>query len=75
MGFAVPIIELPRKDDGGSPAGVNEPEDDGGGPAGVVEGFEAPKENKLLPLLDFFSGVAGGLEEYGTWKPDIVELR
>jgi hypothetical protein len=42
---------------------VNDPVDDGGGPAGVVEGFEAPKENRLLPLLDLLSGVAGGLEE------------
>lgn len=52
---------------------MNDPEDDGGGPAGVVEGFEAPKENTLLPLFDLLSGVEGGLDEYGTWKPDMVE--
>jgi hypothetical protein len=60
-------MELPRNDDGGGPAGVNDPDDDGGGgPAGVVEGFEAPNENRLLPLFDFLSGVNGGLEEKGT---------
>lgn len=58
------IIELPKADDGGGPAGVNDPVDDGGGPAGVVEGF-APNEKALV---DFLSGVEGaGLEEYGTW--------
>jgi hypothetical protein len=41
---------------------VNDPVDEGGGPAGVVEGFEAPNK-PLLPLFDFLSGVAGGLEE------------
>ena len=41
-GLLLPIIELPRKEDGGGPAGVNEPPEEGGGPAGVVEGFEAP---------------------------------
>jgi len=59
-------MELPRNDVGGGPAGVNDPADEGGGPAGVVDGF-APNE-KVLPLLDFLSGVDGGLEEYGTWK-------
>lgn len=67
-----PNIELPKTDEGGGPAGVNEPVDDGGGPAGVVEGFVAPKE-KLWP--DLLSGVdggdGGGLEENGTWKPDM----
>ncbi len=59
--------ELPKRDVGGGPAGVNDLAEDGGGPAGVVEGlFEAPGEKRLL---DFFSGVDGvGLEEYGTWK-------
>lgn len=42
---------------------MNVPVDEGGGPAGVVEGFEAPNENRLLPLLGLLSGVAGGLEE------------
>lgn len=45
---------------------MNEPFDDGGGPAGVVEGFETPNAKAPLPLLDFLSGVDGGLEEYGT---------
>jgi hypothetical protein len=75
MGFEFPKIELPRTDEGGGPAGVNDPEDEGGGPAGVVDGFEAAKENKLLSLFDLLSGVDGsGLEEKGTWKPDIVEV-
>lgn len=74
MEFALPKSELPRNDDGGGPAGVKDPEDDGGGPAGVVEGFEAPKEKILLPLFDFLSGVAGGLEENGTWKPDMTDI-
>lgn len=56
-------IELPKKDDGGGPAGVKEPADEGGGPAGVVDGFEAAKEKPLLPLLDRLSGVDGGLDE------------
>jgi hypothetical protein len=67
IGFVLPSIELPKKDEGGGPAGVKDPDDEGGGgPAGVVEGFEAPKENGLLPFFEFFSGVAGGLEENGT---------
>jgi hypothetical protein len=46
---------------------VNDAAEEGGGPAGVVEGlFEAPNEKALW--LDFLSGVAGGLEESGTWK-------
>jgi hypothetical protein len=59
--------ELPKRDAGGGPVGVNDLAEDGGGPAGVVEGLlEAPKEKRLL---DLFSGVDGvGLEEYGTWK-------
>jgi len=40
-------MELLITEDGGSPAGVNDPPDEGGGPAGVVEGFEAPKANWL----------------------------
>jgi hypothetical protein len=41
-GFPVLRVELPRNDEGGSPAGVKDlAEDGGGGPAGVVEGFEA----------------------------------
>ena len=63
-GLAVPIIELPRNDDGGGPAGVNDPDEEGGGPAGVVEGFEAPNEKRFFPLLDLWAGVEGGLEEY-----------
>jgi hypothetical protein len=64
-------LELSKTDEGGGPAGVNEPADDGGGPAGVVEGFEVPKENSLEPSLDLLSGVDGGLEDDGNWKPDI----
>lgn len=76
MGFELPIMELPRKDEGGGPAGVNDPDEEGGGgPAGVVEGFEAPKEKGLLPFFDFLSGVAGGLDENGTWKPDMAQSR
>ena len=60
-GLLVPSIELPRIEDGGGPAGVKDPAEEGGGPAGVVEGFETP--NIFLPLLDFLSGVDGGLEE------------
>jgi hypothetical protein len=63
IGLPVPIIELPRKNEGGGPAGVNDPVEEGGGPAGVVEGFDAPNEKLLLPLFDLLSGVAGGLEE------------
>ena len=51
---------------------MNDPEEEGGGPAGVVEGFEVPKENILLPLSDCLPGVEGGVEEYGTWKPDMM---
>ena len=62
-------------DEGGGPAGVNEPADEGGGPAGVVERFEAPNENCLAPSLFLLSGVAGGgLDENGTWKPDILSM-
>ena len=32
--------ELPKTEEGGGSAGVNDPTEDGGGPAGVVEGFE-----------------------------------
>ena len=67
-------MELPSIDEGGGPAGVNEPADEGGGPAGVVEGLEAPKENCLAPSWLLLSGVDGGLEENGTWKPDIMRL-
>jgi hypothetical protein len=59
----LPIIELPRKDEGSGSVGVNDPVDEGGGPAGVVEGFEAPNGKLLLPLFDLLSGVEGGLEE------------
>lgn len=61
-------MELPKYEEGGGPAGVNDPFDEGGGPAGVVEGFDAPNGKLLLPLFDLLSGVDGGLEEYGTWK-------
>jgi hypothetical protein len=72
MSYCESILELPRKDEGGGPAGVNDPaEDGGGGPAGVVEGFESPKEN-CLP--SFRSGVDGGLDEVGNWKPDILQF-
>jgi hypothetical protein len=68
IGFALLKVELPRKDEGGGPAGVNDFAEDGGGPAGVVEGFEAAKEKMLLPWPDRLSGVDGaGLEEIGTW--------
>lgn len=63
MAFVPPSVELPKMDEGGGPAGVYEPAEDGGGPAGVVEGFVAPNEKGLL---DFLSGVAGGLEEKGA---------
>jgi hypothetical protein len=60
-----PNCELPKTEDGGGPTGVNDKWcDDGGGPAGVVEGLD----EKLRRL----SGVAGGLEEIGTAKPDIA---
>jgi hypothetical protein len=62
-------------DEGGGPAGVNDPADEGGGPAGVVEGLEAPKENWFAPFLFLLSGVdGGGLDENGTWKPDIFNM-
>lgn len=65
-GFEEPIIELPRNEEGGGPAGVKVPADDGGRPAGVFEGL-APKLNVLsAPFLDRLSGVEGGLEENGT---------
>jgi len=51
---------------------VNEPADDGGGPAGVVEGLDTPKECCLVLSLELLSGVDGGLEDNGTWKPDIL---
>lgn len=61
------IVELPRNDDGGGPAGVKEPaEEGGGGPAGVVEPLESPK-NCLEPFCDLF-GVDGELDEYGAWN-------
>lgn len=44
---------------------MKEPDDDGGGPAGVVEGLDT--KLRRLP-----SGVAGGLEDNGTAKPDIL---
>jgi len=69
------IIELPRTDEGGGPAGVKEPADEGRGPAGVVEGLDAPKENCPAPFLVRRSGVDGrGLDENGTWKLDIVGI-
>jgi hypothetical protein len=66
-----PNRELPNTDEGGGPAGVKEPADDGGGPAGVVEGLDTPKGNCLAPSLELLSGVDGGLEDSGTWNPDI----
>lgn len=65
-GGVLPSIELPKKDDGGGPAGVNDADEEGGGPAGVVEGFVVPNLNGPFPLLALFSGVDGGLEEKGT---------
>jgi hypothetical protein len=62
IGFEPPIIELPRKELGGGPCGVNEAADEGGGPAGVVDGFDCAKIFGL-PLLDLRSGVDGGLDE------------
>lgn len=70
-GFAVLITELPRYEDGGGPAGVKDADDEGGGPAGVVEACAA-KEKTLSPWPDRLSGVDGGLEEKGTWKPDMA---
>ena len=65
------IVELPRKEEGGGPAGVKEPADDGGGgPAGVVEPCESPKRF-LESCCDRF-GVDGGLEEYGAWKLIVI---
>lgn len=58
----MPSFELPKKDCGGCPAGVKDLAEEGGGPAGVVEGFESLKI-LFLPLLEFRSGVDGGLEE------------
>lgn len=56
--------ELPSTEDGGGPAGVNEPaEEGGGGPAGVVDGSVPPKK-LLVPPPGRLSGVEGGLEEY-----------
>jgi len=55
-------MELPRYDDGGGPAGVEDSADDeGGGPAGVVEEVSS----KLYDLaLRGLSGVEGcGLDE------------
>src|ERR1700694_1295814 len=66
--------ELPKTDEGGGPAGVKEPADDGGGPAGVVEGLDAPKEYCLAPAVELLPGVEGGLEDKGTWTPDIFGL-
>lgn len=74
IGLVVLNAELPN-DEGGCPAGVNDLDEDGGGPAGVVEGFEAAKEKTLPPWPDRLSGVNGaGLEEKGTWKPDIADV-
>lgn len=67
-----PNRELPKTDEGGGPAGVNEPADDGGGPAGVVEGLDAPKGNCVTLSLELLLGVDGGLEDNGTWNPDIL---
>ena len=51
------MMELPRYDSDGAPAGVNDAaEDGGGGPAGVVEGL-APKLKP--PRCGVFSGVEG----------------
>lgn len=55
-------------EEGGGPAGVNEPLDEGGGPAGVVEGIDAPNEKPLPAWFDLLSGVDGGLDENGTSK-------
>lgn len=51
---------------------MKEPAEEGGGPAGVVDGLEAPKEYCFEPSFDRLSGVDGGLEEKGTWKPDMA---
>lgn len=66
--------ELPNTDEGGGPAGVNEPADEGGGPAGVVVGLVARFMNEFpkLPLRVRRSGVEGVLEDNGTVQPDIV---
>lgn len=63
--------------DGGGPAGVKDAAEFGGGPAGVVDGFSAMSEKIDVPrkYCDFESGVAGGLEENGTWKVDMAGRR
>lgn len=48
--------------------------EDGGGPAGVVEGFDIPKELGFVSYRVRASGVDGGLDENGTWKPDMMKL-
>ena len=37
-----------------------------------MEGLDAPKENCCAPSLELLSGVDGGLEDSGTWNPDIL---
>ena len=41
------MIELPKFEPGGGPAGVKERAEEGGGPAGVVDGFD-PSDWKIL---------------------------
>lgn len=52
------IMELPRKEGDGAPAGVKECEAEGGGAAGVVVG-SVPKAN--LPAREGLSGVETSL--------------
>jgi hypothetical protein len=41
------IMELPKNEAVGAPAGVKEATEEGGGPAGVVEGLSPRKENPV----------------------------
>lgn len=63
-----PNKELPITEEGGGPAGVNEPDDDGGGPAGVVEGLFESRKPYFLPGVD-----GAGLDEYsGAVNPAML---
>ena len=49
--FPEPSGELPKTEEGGGSAGVNDPTEEGGGPAGVVEGFEGRPLDKCPNIL------------------------